>query len=109
MASAKGLEADLVFVVGLEQNSFPYYSAEGEELEEQYRLLYVSMTRAKEELHLYHALVRRGSISFRKRPPGSEHGKPTPAEVLTWLPPGTTEWREHWPRRATKRQRRKVL
>ena len=96
MQSAKGLEADIVFIVGLEEGSFPYPNKEGEDLEEQYRLLYVSMTRAKQELHLYYARTRRGDVSYRPRSPGEPYGQPNPAKFLGWLPEHAVTCLQHW-------------
>ncbi|MBF0357133.1 MAG: UvrD-helicase domain-containing protein [Magnetococcales bacterium] len=59
--SAKGLEFPIVFLVGLEENLLPHKLAvdEGEAgLEEERRLLYVGMTRAREQLYLCHARRR---------------------------------------------------
>ena len=54
MHSAKGLEFPVVFVVGAEEGIFPGIRAIGEqdEMEEERRLCYVAMTRAKERLYL---------------------------------------------------------
>jgi len=62
--AAKGLEADVVCVVGLNEGILPRQDAMAEKLEEAARLTYVSMTRAKEELHLFHARKRDASITF---------------------------------------------
>ncbi len=51
--ASKGLEFPVVFVVGVEEGLFPYVRAE--DIEEEKRLLYVAMTRAKERLHITHA------------------------------------------------------
>ncbi|MDR0350051.1 MAG: UvrD-helicase domain-containing protein, partial [Coriobacteriales bacterium] len=58
--SAKGLEFPVVFVAGLEETLFPHVaSTEGPEgLEEERRLAYVAITRARELLYLTHAQVR---------------------------------------------------
>ena len=58
--AAKGLEFPLVYVVGMEEGIFPGGSAQfdEEELEEERRLCYVAMTRAKERLTLTHARQR---------------------------------------------------
>ena len=60
MHSAKGLEFPQVFVVGMEEGLFPGNRAVGdpEEMEEERRLCYVAMTRAKEKLTMTHARQR---------------------------------------------------
>ena len=60
MHSAKGLEFPVVFVVGVEEGIFPGIRAigEAEEMEEERRLCYVAMTRAKEKLILVDARSR---------------------------------------------------
>ena len=51
--TAKGLEFDTVFIPGLIENQFPSYRLKNEdEYEEERRLLYVAMTRAKKMLYL---------------------------------------------------------
>lgn len=58
--TAKGLEFQVVFVVGLEEGVFPHSRSlmTNEEIEEERRLCYVAMTRAQEELHLTYATRR---------------------------------------------------
>lgn len=59
--AAKGLEFPVVFMVGMEEGIFPtsrVYEAGPKELEEERRLCYVGMTRAREELHLSYAQSR---------------------------------------------------
>ena len=60
MHSAKGLEFPAVYVVGMEEGLFPNSAAayDHEELEEERRLCYVAMTRAKEQLTLTNARQR---------------------------------------------------
>ncbi len=59
--SAKGLEFDYVFVIGLEETIFPHKNSlmDNEQLEEERRLCYVAITRAKKELFLLNAKRRR--------------------------------------------------
>jgi DNA helicase-2/ATP-dependent DNA helicase PcrA len=59
--SAKGLEFPVVFLTGLEEGVFPHARSmnDAEELEEERRLCYVGVTRAKERLFLSYALHRR--------------------------------------------------
>ncbi len=52
MHNTKGLEFPLVIVTGMEQGLFPRDEEEDEDLEEQRRLFYVAITRAKDELYL---------------------------------------------------------
>jgi len=61
MKKAKGLEADVVIIVGLEDDIVP--NPYGDPVEES-RLFYVSMTRAKEKLYLFHSYKRPRGISY---------------------------------------------
>lgn len=65
--SAKGLEFDNVFIVGLEENIFPHSRSldNFENLEEERRLCYVGMTRAKKRLYLTFA-IRRSLYGFEQ-------------------------------------------
>ena len=61
MRKAKGLDADVVVMVGLEDDIIP---SPASSQEEQARLFYVSMTRAREKLYLLHSYKRPRNISF---------------------------------------------
>ncbi|TMM13100.1 MAG: DNA helicase PcrA [Actinobacteria bacterium] len=81
--TAKGLEFPAVFMVGMEEGVFPHMRALGEpdELEEERRLCYVGMTRAREYLHLSHATCRGlwGSVQWN---PPSRFLKEVPEMLL---------------------------
>ncbi|MGH3628397.1 MAG: ATP-dependent DNA helicase UvrD2 [Sciscionella sp.] len=67
--SAKGLEWDVVFLVGLADGTLPIAHADGQEvqIEEERRLLYVGITRAREVLWLSWALARAPGRRARRR------------------------------------------
>jgi DNA helicase-2/ATP-dependent DNA helicase PcrA len=56
---AKGLEFPVVFVTGLEEGLFPLSGRDEDDLEEERRLCYVAMTRAKKILHMCYSSTRR--------------------------------------------------
>lgn len=60
MHAVKGLEFEYVFVIGLEENIFPHVNCieEHDGLEEERRLCYVAITRAKKQLYLLNAVRR---------------------------------------------------
>lgn len=81
--AAKGLEFDVVFVTGLEEGVFPHYRTFTDplELEEERRLAYVGITRARRQLYLTHAWSRmlHGQTSYN---PPSRFIDEIPAELL---------------------------
>ena len=81
--SAKGLEFPVVFLVGMEEGIFPGYKSIGEEkeLEEERRLCYVGVTRAKENLYLTNSKQRTTYGSTTHNPP-SRFLKEIPKELL---------------------------
>ncbi len=62
---AKGLEARVVCVLGVEEGTLPRSDDDPDHIAEDSRLFYVSATRAIDELHLFHARTRSGGIVFR--------------------------------------------
>ena len=86
MHSAKGLEFPSVYVVGMEEGIFPGNRAisDEEELEEERRLCYVAMTRAKEKLTLTNARQR---MLFGRTTPNapSRFLNEIPEENINWL------------------------
>jgi len=66
MHGAKGIQDDVVVILGMEKGVFPPQRASQEEVAEASRLLYVSMTRARRELHILHARKRSGGKTFLK-------------------------------------------
>ena len=81
--SAKGLEFPVVFMVGVEEGSLPHQRATSseEELEEERRLCYVGITRAKEQVYLTHANSRR-LYGYEERRTRSRFIKEIPEDLL---------------------------
>jgi DNA helicase-2/ATP-dependent DNA helicase PcrA len=69
--SAKGLEYRIVFLAGMEEGVLPHSNSleHSEDMEEERRLCYVGMTRAREQLYCLHALERRLHGRFREQSP----------------------------------------
>ena len=92
--TAKGLEFPVVFLTGLEDGVFPHLRSLGDpaELEEERRLAYVGLTRARERLYLTRALVR------------SAWGAPShnpPSRFLDEVPDDLVDWQRTEPAGAT--------
>ena len=83
MHAAKGLEYPVVFVVGMEDGVFPHLRALGdpEELEEERRLAYVGITRARESLFVCHAWSRMLHGQTQYNPPSRFLGE-IPSELM---------------------------
>jgi DNA helicase II / ATP-dependent DNA helicase PcrA len=83
--AAKGLEYPAVFLTGLEDGVFPHLRTLGDEreLQEERRLAYVGITRARERLYLSRAHVRSawGQTSYN---PPSRFLEEVPAELVDW-------------------------
>ncbi len=85
--TAKGLEFPIVYMVGLEEGIFPHvnsFAGPSEEIEEERRLCYVGMTRAREKIHLSYATTRRMY--------GATHQN-LPSRFLTEIPAGLCDAR----------------
>jgi DNA helicase-2/ATP-dependent DNA helicase PcrA len=86
--SAKGLEFDAVFMTGLEEGLFPHEQSamERDGLEEERRLAYVAITRARHRLYLSHAQTRMLHGQTRYNIP-SRFLEELPPQLLKWLTP----------------------
>ena len=69
--AAKGLEFKVVFLAGMEEGILPHSQSrdEDDDVEEERRLCYVGMTRAREQLYCIHSLERRLHGQFREQSP----------------------------------------
>ncbi|MGN6781046.1 MAG: DNA helicase PcrA [Marmoricola sp.] len=101
--TAKGLEFPVVFLTGLEDGVFPHLRALGDrsELEEERRLAYVGLTRARERLYVSRAVVRSAwgapahnpaSRFLDELPVDLVDWRRTAAEQTSWNRPETTGW-----------------
>ena len=85
--TAKGLEFPVVFVVGLEDGTFPHMrsieSGDVKDLEEERRLAYVGLTRARERLYLTRAEVR-SAWGAPQYLPISRFAEEIPADLVEW-------------------------
>ena len=86
--SAKGLEFDAVFLSGLEEGLFPHEQSvtERDGLEEERRLAYVAITRARHRLYLSHAQTRMLHGQTRYNLP-SRFLEEIPQNLMKWLTP----------------------
>jgi DNA helicase-2/ATP-dependent DNA helicase PcrA len=80
--AAKGLEFRIVFLAGMEEGILPHSNSleQTDDVEEERRLCYVGMTRAREQLYCLHSLERRMHGRFREQSPSSFLGE-IPVEV----------------------------
>src|SRR3954454_15382422 len=94
--TAKGLEFETVFLTGLEDGVFPHQRAltSMSELEEERRLAYVGITRARERLYLSRAVVR-AAWGAPQHNPASRFLAEVPDRLITWrrAEQATTTWR----------------
>ena len=86
--ASKGLEFDVVFITGLEEGLFPNENAlnDYEGLEEERRLMYVAITRARKRLYLSHSQTRmlHGQTRYNLK---SRFFDELPEECLKWVTP----------------------
>jgi DNA helicase-2/ATP-dependent DNA helicase PcrA len=83
--TAKGLEFPVVFLTGLEDGVFPHMRSLGDkpELEEERRLAYVGLTRARERLYISRAVVR-SAWGAPQHNPASRFVDELPADLVEW-------------------------
>lgn len=83
MHAAKGLEFPVVFIAGMEEGIFPHSRSleDKKEMEEERRLAYVGMTRAKDRLYMLHAFERRLYGLLQSNPPSRFVGE-VPEELV---------------------------
>jgi len=90
--SAKGLEFHTVFITGLEEGLFPHQNSQREDggLDEERRLMYVAITRARRRLYLSFAQSRmlHGQVSYGM---ASSFLRELPEELLHWITPRVTQ------------------
>jgi len=91
--AAKGLEFDCVFITGLEEGLFPHENSMSDRdgLEEERRLMYVAITRARKRLYLSHSQTRmlHGQTRYNLR---SRFFDELPEACLKWLTPSQAAW-----------------
>jgi len=86
--SAKGLEFDCVFITGMEEGLFPHENSMSDHdgLEEERRLMYVAITRARKRLYLSHSQTRmlHGQTRYNLK---SRFFDELPEDALKWITP----------------------
>lgn len=105
--TAKGLEFDTVFLTGMEEGLFPHQRAvfsSADELEEERRLAYVGITRARKRLYLSRAATRVVFGSPMYNPP-SRFLSEIPESVLDWRRTGEETAQSRWAATSAERNR----
>jgi DNA helicase-2/ATP-dependent DNA helicase PcrA len=86
--SSKGLEFDCVFITGIEEGLFPHENSMSDRdgLEEERRLMYVAITRARKRLYLSHSQTRmlHGQTRYNLK---SRFFEELPESALKWITP----------------------
>ncbi len=94
--SSKGLEFDCVFITGLEEGLFPHEnsSSDRDGLEEERRLMYVAITRARKRLYLSHSQTRmlHGQTRYNLQ---SRFFAELPQDALKWITPKHQGFADH--------------
>ena len=89
--ASKGLEFDCVFITGMEEGLFPHENSlsDRDGLEEERRLMYVAITRARQRLYLSHSQTRmlHGQTRYNLK---SRFFDELPEEALKWITPRHT-------------------
>jgi DNA helicase-2/ATP-dependent DNA helicase PcrA len=95
--SSKGLEFDCVFITGMEEGLFPHENSMNDHdgLEEERRLMYVAITRARKRLYLSHSQSRmlHGQTRFNMK---SRFFEELPEACLKWLTPKHQNFSRGW-------------
>jgi DNA helicase-2/ATP-dependent DNA helicase PcrA len=95
--SSKGLEFDAVFITGMEEGLFPHENSMNDHdgLEEERRLMYVAITRARKRLYLSHSQSRmlHGQTRFNMK---SRFFEELPEACLKWLTPKNQNFSRGW-------------
>ncbi len=95
--SSKGLEFDCVFITGMEEGLFPHENSMNDRdgLEEERRLMYVAITRARKRLYLSHSQSRmlHGQTRFNMK---SRFFEELPEDALKWLTPKNQNFGRSW-------------
>ena len=98
--ASKGLEFDVVFITGMEEGLFPHENAmnDYEGLEEERRLMYVAITRARRRLYLSHSQTRmlHGQTRYNLR---SRFFDELPEHTLKWITPARSAFSDVQPSR----------
>ncbi|OQW90260.1 MAG: DNA helicase II [Rhodoferax ferrireducens] len=94
--ASKGLEFDCVFITGMEEGLFPHENSmtDRDSLEEERRLMYVAITRARKRLYLSHSQTRmlHGQTRYNMK---SRFFEELPEEALKWITPKQSGYAGH--------------
>jgi DNA helicase-2/ATP-dependent DNA helicase PcrA len=98
--ASKGLEFDCVFITGMEEGLFPHENSmnDYEGLEEERRLMYVAITRARKRLYLSHSQTRmlHGQTRYNLK---SRFFEELPEHTLKWITPARSAFADAMPTR----------